>query len=309
MLNVFMLLGKAQEELVKDITVNLKGDYIIFSVYKVELDNLVYIRGWSWILKYLKIWALIKRCSNENCVNLYTPHFVNFLPNIIFSRSKKVNIYYLYDGTLNLRDVPWSDRFIRAGVIKNKLKSLLMLSRFNCVGRTINDDQLPNVKGGFFPLETRKLSLRFHGKICFIGKDYETQLDLVASHIMILEPVMHTVTDKDKVIEAVKGLCQKLKAEKVIIKTHPSINISYLFEALSEKFFVESYFGDTASAESLFQNLRPAYLAGDYSSAILNIVSKHSQVKAYSFCRLIGCNEPSLEPLIAEMERSGVIIL
>lgn len=305
-MKALILLGKAQESLIKKIISSSHDKCVVFSVYDTDIKGAIFIGGWAWLYNYIEISRALRECYKSQYLELYTPHFVNFVANILLLKCKNIRAFFLYDGILNFRKVGWASRSLRKTILLNRIKSLFYLSVFRSVGKKINDESAQCVWGAVFPESLSDHDFDFSKKIFFIDDGSNADIDLDLEVVMVLEPVLYSKPELIFLAEYIKKFCIGRSIRKIVLKTHPRCNKSLLLDFFSDSFDVISLVGDVESAEKLFFKYKPGYVLGDYSSALLNIKSVNSAVNAYSYGPLLRDVSPDLESVVGVMKGQGV---
>ncbi|PSF12974.1 hypothetical protein C7H10_12350 [Marinobacter shengliensis] len=305
-MKAILVLGKAQENLAKKIKSDSSEPCVVFSVYATDIEGAIIIGRFNFIFNYLSILRGLRKCFTAHFLELYTPHFVNFVANILYFRCKNVRVFYLYDGILNFRSVSWGQYNLKRAIFLNKLKSILYFHRFKKVGKVINDKSIANFKNVIVPSSMREQGFSFDKYTLFVDDDLAVDDYLNYGVAMILEPANYANGDLEVLTKKLKNFCLERSVSRVILKTHPRCKKSLLSNFFRNSFEVESFVGDVDCAENIFVKYRPAYVLGDYSSAMLNIKSLHSSAEIFSYGLIKSEVPTNLEAVIELMKRQGV---
>lgn len=314
--SIIFVLGQAQNIILPSLLEQIDDEIVkVFTVYPMEVKSnvkIVNIKPSSikgMILMLLEVWRTVRELKKCSRMKLYAPHILNFLANKLYSKfSSKCELYYLFDGILNYRNVSANSGNILKYQKKQAVKSWLVLHKYKYLSGEMVDQGLLGVAGLCVPsgvlLDKLTFSLPIHVLQSSISKFVPRQ------RILVLEPPLNggeVGIFENKLIDLI---VDKYPLFDVFIKCHPSMSKSNLnLEVFKNREINVKYIDEPRPAELIYQELQCAAVISTNSSALLMIKVNFPGSEVYSIGINTSYAEPSLVEIDSIMLGAGVIFI
>ncbi|XOV92293.1 MAG: polysialyltransferase family glycosyltransferase [Bacteroidota bacterium] len=254
---------------------------------------------------------LNKIVRNINCVQVvYLPHVMNFLSNY-FAFTKRIECKKIltYDGILNLTS---TNKGIEKRWLKHQffqfIKSCIVGIKYKFVFSKVTGEDVINFDQLIIPAGIKIINSHVKNvrELDFKWKTIKSQDENIC--LLLEQPFLNS--NLDDYFNELTSLIKKERLSRIVIKLHPQLQKSKIYEVLKERLspdsmLIEIYSGNK-SAEDLILDLGIGLLISTNSTALINCRIFYPNLKVVSLGLQYSSND--VKNLTAIFDTYGVIV-
>jgi hypothetical protein len=222
---------------------------------------------------------IMKELQGSESISVYTPHVINFLSNyFVINYPKRIKRFLIYDGILNLNEPKGKYRKWLIFQIAQYMKALMFGLKYNFIFGPITGRHFINYCEFFLPKEIENPYSNLSSSFVSI---YSSDNKIINNICIFLEqPILNK--QKEYLLN-LSNYLQTFSFERIIIKPHPMLAKSIVFDYLRSMNLEVDLFCESISAEELTYKISPKTVISSNSSALINIKKIFQSTKVISF--------------------------